>query len=134
MEWLLQTFPFFADIDQATYVSIAVYCSWASYILKARLENAAWLVFLYPLFLIISFFTYGAFLYLELFNPKLHREWIVFVVTSAAIGCGVGIALVGLLRRLQERIVERQYQQQLVIRAEEDRQKAEQHQRAMSAG
>ncbi len=133
MEWLLQTFPFFADIDQSTYVSIAVYCSWAAYVLKARLENAAWLVFLYPLFLIISFFAYGAFMYLELFNPKQHREWIVFVVTSSAIGCGLGISLIGLLRRFQERIVEKQYQRQLVIRAEEDRQKSEQHQRAMSA-
>lgn len=133
MEWLLQTFPFLADIDQATYVSIAIYCSWAAYILKARLENAAWLVFLYPLFLVLSIFAYGAFMNLELFNPKQHREWIVFVVTSAAIGCGVGISLVGLLRRLQERVVERQYQRQLVIRAEEDRQKSEQHQRAMSA-
>jgi len=133
MEWLLQTFPFFADIDQATYVSIGVYCSWASYILKARLENAAWLVFLYPLFLIISFFAYGTFMYFELFNPKQHREWIVFVVTSAAIGCGIGISLVGLIRRLQERIVEKQYQRQLAIRAADDRQKAEQHQRAMSA-
>lgn len=133
MEWLLQTFPFLADIDQATYVSIGIYCSWASYVLKGRLENAAWLVFLYPLFLVLSFLAYGAFMTLELFNPKQHREWIVFVVTSAAIGCGLGISLVGLLRRMQERIVERQYQRQLVVRAEEDREKAEQHQRAMSA-
>lgn len=133
MDWLLQTFPFLLEMDFSTYVSIAIYCAWASYILKSRLENAAWLVFLYPLFYVLSVAAYGAFLNYELFNPKQHREWIVFVVTASATGCGLGIAMVGLLRRIQERIIERQYQHQLVIRADEERINSEHQQRAISA-
>ncbi len=133
MEWLLQTFPFLADIDSSTYVSIAVYCSWACYILWSRLENAAWLVLLGPLFYILAVSAYGTFMYYELFNPKQHREWIVFVVTAAATGCGIGIALIGVVRRIQEWAIEGQYNKQLEMRAEEERTASEQQQRAMSS-
>lgn len=133
MEWLLQTFPFLADIDTPTYVSMGVYCGWACYILWSRLENAAWLALLGPLFYIIAVSTYGAFMYFELFNPKQHREWIVFVVTAAAVGCGVGISLIAIIRRIQEWLITGQYDKQLALRAEDERRNAEHHQRAMSS-
>lgn len=133
MDWLLQTFPFLADIDTSTYVSMAIYCGWACYILWSRLQNVAWLVLLGPLFYIIAVSAYGTFMYFELFNPKQHREWIVFVVTSAAVGCAVGISLIGVVGRLREWLIEGQYHKQLEARADEERHASEQQQRAMSA-
>lgn len=133
MDWLVQTFPFLLEMDTSTFVSLGIYCSWACYVLWSRLENAAWLVLLGPLFYVLAIAAYGAFLYFELFNPKQHREWIVFVVTASAVGCGLGISLIGVVRRIQEWLIEGQYKKQLEVRAEEERASGEQQQRAMAS-
>ena len=133
MDYVIQTFPILLEIDRSTYLMIGLYCSWACYILKARLENAAWLVFLYPLFWAGAVTAYSLMLYFGLFNPKQHREWIVFTVTASAAGCAFGIALVGLFRRFQEGVIDKRYQKQLEVRAADELASLEQQQRAMNS-
>lgn len=132
MDLLFQTFPILLEIDRHTFLLIGLFVGWACYFIKGRLENAAWLVFLYPLFWIGSIAAYALLLNFEFFNPKLHREWVVYTVTAASVGCALGIALVGLLRRVQERLIDGKYQKQLEVRQRDDRESAEDHHRALS--
>jgi hypothetical protein len=95
----------FYEIDKDTYVLIAMFCAAAAHFVRARIQNAAFLLFLYPLFCIVAFTAYGCALHYELFSPKRHAEWIMYSIAAAAIGACIGISFVSLLRRIQDKFV-----------------------------
>jgi predicted membrane-bound spermidine synthase len=104
MQTLLDKITEFYELDQSTYLLIAFFCSWAAYFVRARIANVAFLMFLYPLFCIIGFTTYAAAVQLELFSPKRHAEWIMYAIFSAAIGAMVGISIIAVFRKIQDRV------------------------------
>ncbi len=95
----------FFQIDRDTYILIALFCAAAAHFVRFRIQNAAFLLLLYPLFCVIAFTVYAAAFQLELFSPKKHSEWIIYAATAAAIGASMGIFLVSILRRIQDKVV-----------------------------
>jgi hypothetical protein len=95
----------FYEIDKDTYVLIAMFCAAAAHFVRSRIQNAAFLLFLYPLFCLVAFTVYAGALHNELFSPKRHAEWIIFSISAAAIGTSVGILFVSLIRLLQDKFV-----------------------------
>lgn len=95
----------FYDIDQDTYVMILMFCATAAYFVRSRIQNIAFLLFLYPIFCAIAMTVYATALHLELFSPKRHAEWIIFSISAAAIGASSGILIITLLRRIQDKFV-----------------------------
>jgi hypothetical protein len=114
------------EIDRSTYLLIAFFCGWAAYFVRARLLNAATLTFLYPLFCLLAFAFYAAFVSLELFSPKRIADWIMYSVFAAAGGCTLGIGLLSLARRIQEQVIERAHQHRMKAKdTERERERAE---------
>lgn len=95
----------FYEIDKDTYILIALFCAAAAHFVRGRIQNAAFLLFLYPLFCAVAFTVYAWAMHLELFAPKKHAEWIIYSITASAIGASVGILIVSLLRGIQDKIV-----------------------------
>ena len=95
----------FYEIDQSTYLVIALFCAAAAYFVRPRIQNAAFLVFLYPLFCLVAIVAYIGAMHLHLFSPKKHAEWIMYTIFAAALGASVGIALVALVRKIQDKLV-----------------------------
>jgi hypothetical protein len=95
----------FYEIDQSTYVLIAMFCAAAAHFVRSRIQNAAFLLFLYPLFCIVAFTVYAGAVHLTLFSPKKHAEWIIYAIASAAIGASTGIAFIAVLRKIQDKVV-----------------------------
>ena len=95
----------FYEIDQSTYVLIAMFCAAAAHFVRSRIQNAAFLLFLYPLFCIVAFTVYAGAVQLHLFSPKRHAEWIMYAILAAAIGASSGIAFIAVLRKIQDKFV-----------------------------
>jgi hypothetical protein len=95
----------FYDIDTDTYVLIALFCAAAAHLVRTRIQNAAFLLFLYPLFCGVAFSVYALALKFELFSPKKHAEWIIYSISAAAIGASCGIMFISLLRIIQDKFV-----------------------------
>jgi hypothetical protein len=95
----------FYEIDKDTYVLIAMFCAAAAHFVRTRIQNAAFLLFLYPLFCLVAFTAYAGALHFELFSPKKHAEWIIYSISAAAIGASTGILLISLLRAVQDKFV-----------------------------
>jgi hypothetical protein len=109
----------FYEIDKDTYILIAMFCAAAAHFVRTRIQNAAFLLFLYPLFCVVAFTVYAWALHMELFAPKKHAEWIIYSITAAAIGASVGIMLVTLLRGIQDKFVVAAHIRRTVKRDEE---------------
>ena len=101
----LDNIAIFYEIDQSTYVLIAMFCAVAAYFVRSRIQNAAFLLFLYPLFCVVAFTVYAGAVQLHLFTPKKHAEWIIYAIASAAIGASSGIAFIAVLRKIQDKFV-----------------------------
>lgn len=95
----------FYQLDTDTYVLIALFCAAAAHLVRARIQNAAFLLFLYPLFCLIAFAVYASALQLELFSPNKQAEWIIFSISAATIGASTGIFIVSVLRWFQDKVV-----------------------------
>jgi hypothetical protein len=105
MNTVIDRVALFYEIDKDTYVLIAMFCAFAAYFVRSRIQNAAFLLFLYPLFCLVAFTVYAAALQHELFSPKKHAEWIIFSISAATLGATIGIATVSILRWIQDKIV-----------------------------
>jgi hypothetical protein len=120
MAVLIDQLTLFYDIDSSTYLMIAFFCGWAAYVIKDRIANASFLMFLYPFFCIISFTAYALAIHMELFSPKRHAEWVMYTIFAASIGATIGIALVAVMRRVQDRITTRTHIRRTLKRQEEE--------------
>jgi hypothetical protein len=105
MNSAIDNIALFYQIDKDTYVLIAMFCAAAAHFVRSRIQNAAFLLFLYPLFCLVAFSVYACALHYELFSPKRHAEWIIFSISAAAIGASTGIIVISLLRRIQDKVV-----------------------------
>ncbi len=95
----------FYEMDRETYILIAMFCAAAAHFVRSRIQNIAFLLFLYPLFCLVAFSVYASALQLELFSPKKHAEWIIFSISAAAIGASTGIFMVSVLRAILDKFV-----------------------------
>jgi hypothetical protein len=105
MTYHIDIYAKFYEIDQGTYILIALFCGWAAYFMRDRIQNASWLVFLYPAFILASMCIYATAMQLQLFSPKRYSEWIVHAIFASAIGSALCISLVALFTRIQERFI-----------------------------
>jgi FtsH-binding integral membrane protein len=103
MNAFMDNVTMFYDIDSSTYLMIAFFCGWAAYVVRSHVANAAFLMFLYPLFCIAGFTAYALAIHLQLFSPKRQAEWVMYTIFAASVGATVGIGLVAILRRLQDK-------------------------------
>ncbi len=104
MSVLIENVSMFYEIDSSTYLMIAFFCGWAGYLVRTRIANAAFLMFLYPLFCIVAFTAYAFAIHMELFSPKRHAEWVMYTIFAASVGAIIGIGLVAILRRFQDKV------------------------------
>lgn len=101
----IDTIALYYEIDHSTYVLIAMFCAAAAHFVRSRIQNAAFLLFLYPLFCVVAFTVYAGAFHLGMFSPKKHAEWIIYAIASAAIGASTGIAFIAVLRKIQDKFV-----------------------------
>jgi biotin transporter BioY len=109
----------FYEIDSSTYLVIAMFCGWAAYLVRTRITNVAWLIFIYPLFCGFALTIYAGAMHLQMFSPKRHSEWIMYSIFAAAIGATCGILIVGTIRRIQDFFITRAHVRRTVRRDEE---------------
>jgi uncharacterized membrane protein YeaQ/YmgE (transglycosylase-associated protein family) len=105
MSYLLETYAKLYEIDQGTYILIGLFCGWAAYFMRDRIQNASWLILLYPAFVGASVFLYAVAMQLQLFSPKRYSEWIVYAISASAFGSAICISLIALSTRIQERLI-----------------------------
>jgi branched-subunit amino acid ABC-type transport system permease component len=113
MSYLADTYATFYEIDQGTYILIGLFCGWAAYFMRDRIQNASWLVFLYPSFMFASMCFYAWAMQLHLFSPKRYSEWIVHAIFASAFGSALCISTVALFTRIQERLIYKNHARQM---------------------
>jgi hypothetical protein len=123
MSAMIDKIAMFYEIDSSTYLMIAFFCGWAGYLVRTRIANAAFLMFLYPLFCIVAFTAYAFAIHLELFSPKRHAEWVMYTIFAASVGATIGIGVVAILRRIQDKITTQAHIRRTLKRQEEEEQR-----------
>jgi hypothetical protein len=123
MEQLLEKLGDFYVLTTPTYMLMSLFCGWAAYFVRQRIANIAFLVILYPLFILISATALCLAIHAELISIKRTPDWIIYTVGASAFGCSAGIVVVALIRRLVDFVTLRAHIRASIRRDTEDQTK-----------
>jgi cation transporter-like permease len=123
METFLERLSDFYVVDTSTVMLVGVFCGWAAHFVRQRIANIAFLVILYPMFVLFSITVLCTALHAELISIKRSQDWIIYSVCASAIGSSAGILLVALFRRIVDFVTLRTHIRASVRRDEEERER-----------
>jgi hypothetical protein len=120
MEKFLDALSEFYILDTSTMMLIGLFSGWAAGFVRQRIANVAFLVVLYPLFVLASATALCLAIHFEYVSITRTQDWLIFSVMAAAVGCSMGIIMVALFRKAVDAITLRSHIRASVKRDGED--------------
>jgi hypothetical protein len=120
MQQLMERLYDFYILDQSTVMLMALFCGWAALYVRSRVANIAFLIFLYPLFILIGATVLCYAIHMEVIAIKRASDWIMYTATASGIGAITGITMVALWRQLVDLVTLRSHIRTSVRRDEEN--------------